>query len=118
LAPNLNKLNVSHNKLIQIGPIENYPASLKWLDLSNNAIRSDGAFECDSAGDLEPIFIMGQVLLLVERTLATSSLIISKPNQRPRKGLKVPFPRFGNQRVIGLKTVLGLPLESHRAWFF
>ena len=53
LAPNLNKLNVSHNKLIQIGPLENYPAVLKWLDLSHNSIMSDTVFECDSTGDLD-----------------------------------------------------------------
>lgn len=43
LAPQLEKLILSHNRLTQIGSADAYPASLKSLDLSGNLI--DGHFE-------------------------------------------------------------------------
>ena len=38
LAPSLSRLNLSHNHLRQIGPLECYPVAIRWLDLSNNEI--------------------------------------------------------------------------------
>jgi Leucine-rich repeat (LRR) protein len=53
LALHLDKLNLTHNKLVQIGPIENYPAGLKWLDLSYNGIKNEVVFECEGPSEQE-----------------------------------------------------------------
>ena len=46
LAPHLTKLILAYNLLTQVGPMENYPASLKILDLCHNKITNDVLFEC------------------------------------------------------------------------
>ena len=45
LAPQLSKLYLAGNKLKAIGPLSNYPVSLKWLDLSHNQIVSHDPVE-------------------------------------------------------------------------
>lgn len=45
LAPQLEKLILSHNRLTQIGSADAYPASLKSLDLSGNLIDGKGHSE-------------------------------------------------------------------------
>lgn len=40
VAPSLSRLNISHNKLTEIGPVNAYPPRLKHLDLANNRIKS------------------------------------------------------------------------------
>ncbi|XP_076065875.1 leucine-rich repeat serine/threonine-protein kinase 1-like isoform X3 [Oratosquilla oratoria] len=40
LALSLNRLNLSYNRLTEMGPASNYPVGLKQLDLSHNGIRS------------------------------------------------------------------------------
>ena len=47
VALHLDKMNLSHNKLSQIGPLENYPAGIKWLDLSHNDIMSERMSDCE-----------------------------------------------------------------------
>lgn len=39
LAPSLGRLNLSFNSIVDIGPVNNYPARLKHLDLSHNQIK-------------------------------------------------------------------------------
>lgn len=50
LAPQLDKLILSHNRLTQIGLADAYPASLKSLDLSGNLI--DGKVHFENAIDI------------------------------------------------------------------
>ncbi|GAB6033061.1 hypothetical protein CHUAL_012677 [Chamberlinius hualienensis] len=40
LAVNLARLNMSYNRLTEMGPIANYPVTLKHLDLSHNEVRN------------------------------------------------------------------------------
>ncbi len=55
LAPHLDRLNMSHNKLSQVGALENLPAEISRLDLSHNSIMmmGDVLFECSVTGGLE-----------------------------------------------------------------
>ena len=54
LSSKLSKLNMSHNKLSQIGHLSNYPVSLKSLDLSYNHIMGHILFDgsSDDSGDV------------------------------------------------------------------
>ena len=53
LAPNLNRLSLCNNRLSQIGPVEQYPTNLRWLDLSQNPMVNEIHFECHSATEEE-----------------------------------------------------------------
>ena len=39
LAPQLSKLDLSHNSITSVGSIQNFPVSVKWIDLSYNNIK-------------------------------------------------------------------------------
>ena len=40
LAPKLTKLNLAKNRIIEVGSINSFPASIKHLDLSGNELES------------------------------------------------------------------------------
>lgn len=47
VAPSLERLNLSHNRLTRFGPVDCFPASLRLLDLSHNRIAAmDLAEDC------------------------------------------------------------------------
>ncbi len=54
LAPQLSKLNLSHNRLTQIGSLSVFPVALKWLDLSHNLILGHVLFDTPRTDDDGP----------------------------------------------------------------
>ena len=104
IVPKLSKLNLSHNLIESLGAISDYPANLKFLDLSNNLIMDSGRLFNSSFLKFIDMYLFGKSVELKKLDFSLLDnqfcyLNLSSGRTRPReKSIQVNLRSSSNRR--------------------
>lgn len=104
VVPKLSKLNLSYNLIESIGAISDYPANLKFIDLSNNLIADTGRILNSSFLKFIDMYLLGKSVELKKLDFSLLDnqfcyLNLSNSRTRPReKSIQINLRSSSNRR--------------------